>query len=118
MKWLGKEWQRDREEFPDQPWTIKWLKLLHKMNYKLMIIDLEKINLRDDLMKYKTEDYNFLEELNVRADEMEESVLQGSSIGPLIIKNEGFELMDGYTHYMILKKHQQKKAYAYVGFLY
>ncbi len=116
LKWLGKEWKLDHEEFPDQPWTIEWLKLLPEMNYMLMTLDLEKINLREDLMKYKTDNYNFLEELNLRADEMEESVLQGSSIGPLIIKNNGFELMDGYTRYMILKKHQQKKVYAYVGF--
>ena len=116
LKWLGKEWKLDHEEFPDQPWTIEWLKLLPEMNYMLMTLDLEKINLREDLMKYKTDNYNFLEELNLRADEMEESVLQGSSIGPLIIKNNGFELMDGYSRYMILKKHQQKKVYAYVGF--
>ncbi|KKN30911.1 hypothetical protein LCGC14_0829350 [marine sediment metagenome] len=116
LKWLGKEWKLDHEEFPDQTWTIEWLKLLPEMNYMLMTLDLEKINLREDLMKYKTDNYNFLEELNLRADEMEESVLQGSSIGPLIIKNNGFELMDGYTRYMILKKHQQKKVYAYVGF--
>ncbi len=45
---------------------------------------------------------------------MEESVLQGSSIGPLIIKSDGFELMDGYTRYTILKKYQQKQVYAYV----
>ncbi len=56
LKWLGKEWQRDHEEFPDQPWTIEWLKLLHEGNFKLMTIDLEKINLREDLMDYKTDD--------------------------------------------------------------
>ncbi|MHA2281042.1 MAG: hypothetical protein ACXAC5_09330 [Promethearchaeota archaeon] len=68
-------------------------------------------------MKYKTDEYNFLEELNSRVEEMEESVLQGSSIGPLLINNDGMELMDGYTRYMILKKNLQKKTYAYLGLI-
>ena len=115
IKWLGREWQQDHEEFPDQKWTIEWLNLLSDLKFKLVIVDFDKINLREDLMNYKTDDYDFMGELNLRIDEMEESVLKGSSIGPLIIRNEGFELMDGYTRYHILKKHQQKKAYAYVG---
>jgi hypothetical protein len=115
LNWLGKEWEQDNKEFPDQPWTIEWLNHLLNLQFKLIIIHLDKIILREDLMSYKRDEYNFLEELNLRADEMEQSILQGSSIGPLIIRNEGFELMDGYTRYMILKRHQQKRIYAYIG---
>ena len=49
------------------------------------------------------------------ADEMEESILQGSSLGPLLVKKENMELMDGYTRYTILKKHKQKRTYVYLG---
>jgi len=116
LNWIGQEWLQDNVEFPDQQWTIDWSDLLPEMEFKLLIVELNKINLREDLMNYQTVGYNFLEELNNRVAEMEESVLQGSSIGPLLIKNEGFELMDGYTRYHILMKHQQKKTYAYIGF--
>jgi len=115
LKWIGKEWQIDHNEFPDQQWTTKWLNLLPNMKFKLEVVDLDKINLHQDLMNYKTESYDFLEELNFRVEEMEISILQGSSIGPLIINKENLELMDGYTRYMILKKYQQKRAYAYMG---
>ena len=109
LKWIEKEWQIDYKDFPDQQWTIEWLDLLPNMKFKLLVVDLDKINLRQDLMNYKTYSYNFLEELNLRVEEMEESLLQGISIGPLIVNNENMELMDGYTRYMILKKFQQKK---------
>jgi len=115
LKWIEKEWQIDHKEFPDQPWTIEWLNLLPNMEFKLIVVDLEKINLHLDLMNYKTDSYIFLEELNLRVEEMEEYLLQGSSIGPLIVNNENMELMDGYTRYMILKKNQQKRTYAFVG---
>ena len=115
LQWIEKEWQIDHKEFPDQPWTIEWLNLLPNMEFKLIVVDLEKINLHLDLMNYKTDSYIFLEELNLRVEEMEEYLLQGSSIGPLIVNNENMELMDGYTRYMILKKNQQKRTYAFVG---
>lgn len=116
LNWIVKEWQQDHEEFPDQRWTIEWLDLLPELKFKLSIVNIDDINLREDLLNYNSNNYNFLETLDNRGEEMEQSILQGSSIGPLIIRNEGFELMDGHTRYMILKKHQQDKTYAYVGF--
>ncbi|MHA2288865.1 MAG: hypothetical protein ACXABG_08760 [Promethearchaeota archaeon] len=114
LKWIGGEWEIDRKEFPDQPWTIEWLNLLPRYNFKLKKAELETIQPRQDLMNYKTDSYSFIEELNERADEMEESILQGSSIGPLLVKKKEMELMDGYTRYSILKKYQQKKTYVYL----
>jgi hypothetical protein len=114
-KWLGREWKIDNKEFPDQIWTIKWLKLLPQLNFSLEIVQLSDIRLRKDLMNYKTKDYSFIEELMERLKEMEESILQGSSIGPLIINRNDMELMDGYTRYTILKKHAQDDVYVYVG---
>jgi len=117
LKWIREEWQIDHKEFPDQQWTIEWLNLLTLMNFELVVVDLDTNNLRQDLMNYKTVSYNFLNELKVRVDEMEESILQGSSIGPLIINRENMELMDVYARYMILKKYQQKRTYAYLGLI-
>jgi len=115
LKWIGGEWEIDHKEFPDQSWTIEWLNLLPQYNFKLKKVDLETIQPRQDLMNYKTDSYSFIEELNVRADEMEESILQGSSLGPLLVKKENMELMDGYTRYTILNKYQQKRVYVYLS---
>lgn len=46
---------------------------------------------------------------------MEELILQGRSIGPLIINQNNMELMDGYTRYHTLKKLAQDEVYAYLG---
>ena len=53
--------------------------------------------------------------LKERADEREESILRGISIEPLLINQNGFELMDGYTRYTVLKRYEQKEVYAYLG---
>ncbi|MEO8358271.1 MAG: hypothetical protein ABI621_20385 [Chloroflexota bacterium] len=53
--------------------------------------------------------------LKERAEEREEAVLRGVSVEPLLVNRNGFELMDGYTRYMVLKKYDQKQVYAYVG---
>ena len=91
--------------------------MLPQFEFKVKKVELEKIHPRQDLMIYKSDSYDFKEHLKVRADEMEESLLQGSSLGPLIVKKENMELMDGYTRYSILKKYEQKKTYVYLGSL-
>lgn len=45
---------------------------------------------------------------------MEEAILRGSLIEPLIITDDIMELMDGYTRYMILKNYKQSKVYRYI----
>ncbi|MFW9866148.1 MAG: hypothetical protein ACFFEN_08635 [Candidatus Thorarchaeota archaeon] len=115
VKWLDKEWQQDHKEYPDQIWIVDWLNLLASMKFHLEVIELGSIKLREDLMNYKNESYSFLGELKSRVDEMEEAILQGSSIGPLIVNKENMELMDGYTRYMILKKNGAKEVYVYIG---
>ncbi|MHA2473956.1 MAG: hypothetical protein ACXAES_12060 [Promethearchaeota archaeon] len=115
--WLRKEWETDHSEDPDQPWTLEWLDLLSLMKFELKKINRDSVNLRKDLMDYKTETYNFQNELNDRVADMEESILRGSSIEPLIVNGENMELMDGYTRYKILKKYDQERVYAYVGTL-
>ena len=67
-------------------------------------------------MSYEKDGYSFTKELNERADEREESMMKGVSLEPLIIKKEGFELMDGYTRYLALKRLNEKQVYAYVGY--
>jgi len=115
MEYIKPEWEIDHAEFPDQRWTIEWLALLPKMEFTLEILELGDIHLRQDLMDYKTDTYDFISSLRKRANEREESFLRGVSTEPLVINRDDMELMDGYTRYIVLQDHHQERAYAYLG---
>jgi hypothetical protein len=115
LEYLKKEWEIDHSEFPDQDWTIEWLDLLSKMEFTLEIVRLEEIRLRQELMSYRSDTYDFMVSLRGRADERKGSFLRGVSLEPLVVKGDNMELMDGYTRYIVLKEYQQENVYAYLG---
>jgi len=110
-EWILPEWEVDHSKAPEEKWTVEWMNLLPNMEFALEIIRLDDIHPRSDLMSVE----DFQNSLKERADEREESLLRGVSIEPLLINRNGFELMDGYTRYMVLKRHNQKEVYAYMG---
>jgi len=111
MQWIMNEWESDHREAPDEHWTVAWMRVLPRMEFSLEVIKLEDIHPNPDLMSVE----EFRADLEERADEREESMLRGVSIEPLLVNREGFELMDGYTRYTVLKRHGQKEAYVYLG---
>ena len=111
LKWIMREWEFDHNQAPEEHWTVKWMNTLPQMDFALEIINLDDINPNVDLMSGE----DFQKSLQERADEREESILRGISIEPLLINRDGFELMDGYTRYMVLKRYKQKEVFAYVG---
>lgn len=111
MKWIMREWESDHNEAPHEHWTVEWMNVLPKMDFKLEIVRIEDIHPNTDLMSME----QFQIELKERADEREEAILRGVSIEPLLINRAGFELMDGYTRYVVLKRYRQREVYAYVG---
>lgn len=111
MKWILREWQEDHAAAPEEHWTVKWMDLLPRMDFRLAIIRLEEICPNTDLMSVA----QFQIELKERADDREESFLRGQSIEPLLVNRDGMELMDGYTRYTVLKRHQQREVYGYLG---
>jgi hypothetical protein len=111
MKWIMREWEFDHNEAPEEHWTVKWMNTLPQMDFTLEIINLNDVNPNPDLMSME----GFQTSLQERADEREWSILRGVSIEPLLINRDGFELMDGYTRYTVLKRYEQKEVYAYVG---
>jgi len=113
MKWIMREWESDHNEAPEETWTVEWINSLPKMEFALEIIELDVIHPRADLMSVK----DFQISLKERADEREEGMLRGVSIEPLLVNRNGFELMDGYTRYTVLKRYHQKEVYAYIGSL-
>ena len=111
MKWIMREWEFDHNEAPGEHWTVKWMNILPKMEFSLEIIELNGIVPNMDLMSIE----DFQISLKERADEREESILRGISIEPLLVNRNGFELMDGYTRYTVLKRYNQKEVYVYLG---
>jgi len=111
MRWVMREWKIDHNEAPDEHWTVAWMNALPKMDFTLKAISLEDIRPNADLMSLK----DFQQSLKERADEREESILRGISIEPLLVNRNGFELMDGYTRYTVLKRYEQKETYVYLG---
>lgn len=111
VKWIMREWEFDRNEAPDEHWTVIWMEMLPNMEFTLEMIRLDDICPNADLMSVE----DFQRSLEERADEREESMLRGVSIEPLLVNRDRFELMDGYTRYTVLKRYGQKEVYAYVG---
>lgn len=111
MKWIMREWESDHNEAPHERWTVAWMQALPKMEFALQIVRLDDIRPNPDLMSVE----EFQVSLRERADEREESILRGISIEPLLVNRDGFELMDGYTRYTVLKRHAQQEVYVYLG---
>jgi hypothetical protein len=111
MKWIMPEWESDHSQAPEEHWTVAWMNVLPRMDFKLEIVHLADIRPNADLMSVA----QFQVELKERADDREESILRGMSIEPLLVNRNGYELMDGYTRYTFLQRYQQKEVYVYVG---
>jgi len=111
MKWIMREWEADYHEAPAEHWTVAWMNILPTMEFALEVINLDDVNPHPDLMSVP----EFISSLQARADEREEGVQRGLSLEPLLINRNGFQLMDGYTRYTVLKRQKQKEVYAYVG---
>ncbi len=111
LKWIMSEWESDHAEAPDEHWTVAWMNVLPKMEFELAVIHLADIYPNRDLMSVE----EFRVSLKERADEREAAMLRGVSIEPLLVNRNGFELMDGYTRYTVLKRYNQREVYVYVG---
>ena len=111
LKWMLREWELDHSEAPEEHWTVEWMKVLPLMQFKLEVVRLDDIQPHPDLWKAA----EFQSELKERAEDREGSFLRGVSIEPLLINYTGFQLMDGYTRYVLLKRYNQKDVLAYIG---
>ena len=111
-KWiLHGEWEKDHAQAPDEHWTVEWMNRVPHLEFTLEIIPLADVQPHPDLIRVE----EFLTSLDERADEREESILRGISIEPLLVQRDGYQLMDGYTRYTVLKRYDQREVYAYVG---
>lgn len=112
-KWILQEWESDHHEAPHEHWTVEWMQTLPDMEFELAVVRLEDIQLHPDLMSVE----EFRVSLKERADDREDAVLRGVSIEPLLVNKDGFQLMDGYTRYTVLKRYHQAEVFAYLGYI-
>jgi hypothetical protein len=110
-KWMMREWEHDHTLGPDEHWTVEWMQVFPKMEFTLETLPLREIHPHPDLWSVP----EFQVGLQERADEREWSILRGVSIEPLVVNHKGFQLMDGYTRYVLLNRYHQPEVYAYVG---
>lgn len=117
---LRKEWEEDARTEHRDPNEDTWLQTLSKRQWNLRTVNIDQINLDPQIMNYRDEEdgYVFRESLAKRSQELKETVERFAVvIWPLIVKKEGFMLVDGYCRYTTLKALEISRTYAYVGSL-
>ncbi len=115
---LRREWEEDARTEDRDPREDTWLKTLSKRRWRLRIADIGRIKLDPQIMNYRDAEggYVFQESLAKRSQELTEAVERFAVvIWPLVVKEEGFMLVDGYCRYTTLKALNVSKTYAYVG---
>lgn len=119
-KEIRKEWEADARFEGREPKENTWLKSLSKRRWSLEIAEIDRIKLNPDIMNYVDDErgYNFSQELAKRSDELRRSIKEYSQvIWPVIVRKEGFMLVDGYCRYATLRMMNIQRTYAYVGTL-
>lgn len=115
---LRKEWEEDARTEHREPKEDTWLKTLSRRRWSLETVNIGRIKLDPRIMNYidADEGYVFQEDLAKRSQELKEAVEKFAVVlWPLVVKEEGFMLVDGYCRYTTLKALKVSKTYAYVG---
>lgn len=117
---IRKEWEQDARSEGRDPKDDAWLKTLSKRKWSLETTNIGRIKLDPHIMNHLNveEGYSFQESLAKRSRELRETIEKFAVvIWPLIVKKEGFILVDGYCRYITLKAMNVSKTYTYVGTL-
>ena len=117
---LRKEWEEDARTEHRDPKEDTWLQTLSKRQWDLRTVNIDQIRLDPQIMNYRDaeERYVFQVSLAKRSQELKETVERFAVvIWPLVVREEGFMLVDGYCRYTTLKALKIPRTYAYVGSL-
>lgn len=117
---VRKEWEADARSEQRDPKDDPWLKTLTRRNWHLEIMGINKIKLDPDIMNYVDPErgYVFWKSLEKRSAELRQSMeLGGVVLSPLILRNEDFQLVDGYCRYTTFKAMNISIIYTYIGSL-
>jgi hypothetical protein len=117
---IRREWETDARSEQRNPKDDTWLKTLPRRKWNSRITDIAKIKLNPDIMNFVDPErgYVFAKSLGKRSLELRKSIeLGGVVLSPLIVRNEDFQLVDGYCRYTTLKAMNVSRIYTYVGIL-
>jgi hypothetical protein len=117
---LRREWEEDARSEGRNPKEDAWLKALPKLGWRLETTEMDRVKLDPEIMNYVDvkNGYTFQKSLASRSQELKETIERFASvIWPLIIKKEGYVLVDGYCRYTTLKAMNVSRTYTYVGSL-
>jgi hypothetical protein len=117
---VRKEWEADAKSEHRDPRDDPWLMTLTRRKWHLEIMDINRIKLDSDIMGYVDPErgYVFSRSLEKRSAELRHNIDVGAVVlSPLIIRNEGTQLVDGYCRYTTLKGMNVSRVYTYVGSL-
>jgi hypothetical protein len=117
---IRKEWEADARSEHRDPKDDPWLTTLTRRNWHLEIMRITQIKLDPDIMNYVNPErgYVFSKSLEKRSAELRHNIeLGGVVLSPLIVRNEDFQLVDGYCRYATLKGMNVLRTYTYLGIL-
>jgi hypothetical protein len=117
---VRKEWEGDAKSEHRDPKDDPWLMTLSRRKWQLEIMNITQIKLDPDIMSYVDHErgYVFSKSLEKRSAELRHSIDVGAVVlSPLIIRNEGTQLVDGYCRYATLNGMKVSRIYTYVGSL-
>jgi len=105
---LRREWEADLRSEGRDPANDQWLSDLLGRRWVLQTMNTADVRPESD--------YVSSERLKQRRAEMRRGIeVYGSVIWPIVVREEGFLLADGYCRYTTLKEMGIQKVYAYVG---
>jgi hypothetical protein len=105
---LRKEWEADLRSEGKDPANDEWLKSLLGRRWELRVLDTSKVETDSE--------YAFSERLRQRSAELRRSIeVYGAVIWPIVVREEGHLVADGYCRYTTLREMRVPRLYAYVG---
>ncbi len=117
---IRREWEVDVRSEHRNPEDDTWLTTLSRRRWHLQMMDIFKVRLNPEIMNFVDPEkgYIFSKSLEKRSLELRQAIeLGGVVLPPIIVRKEGFQLVDGYCRYTALKAMKVSKIYAYVGML-
>ena len=117
---IRKEWEEDAKSEGRKSQEDPWLKTLPKREWRLEITEIARVKLNPRIMNYvdSKKEYIFSESLAKRSNELKECIKKYAEvIWPVIVRSEGYMLVDGYCRYTALRMMGIQRIYAYVGTL-
>jgi hypothetical protein len=109
---LRREWERDNQEDGLDSRTDSWLLSLPKRAWHLGVLKTADVKLDSSMMANE----DFATRLKERSEELRRSVSEYNAvIWPLVIREEDYQLKDGYCRFVTLRRMGVSRLMAYFG---